>query len=128
MSLFGNNNTFLKFNSNFGNSLSNGNLFNNNNSVSTNNQKLKSIGCYFNGSKDEKDGNIYYGSISITPEFSDLSFEELRLNDYIFAKTGLLPQQPIFLQKLHIFVPPCVLNCYFLFYINIIIYFLLKIK
>ena len=69
MSLFGNNNTFLKFNSNFGNSLSNGNLFNNNNSVSTNNQKLKSIGCYFNGSKDEKDGNIYYGSISITPEF-----------------------------------------------------------
>ena len=103
MSLLANNNSFWKFNSNFNNSLSNGSLFsnnnNNNNFVLTNEQKLKSIGYYFNGKKKEKDRNFTMRGINKTPEFSDLSFEELRLNDYIFAKTGLLHQQPIFIKN-----------------------------
>ena len=33
-------------------------------------------------------------------EYKDLSFEELRLSDYSFDKTGSLPKQSIFLKNL----------------------------
>ena len=78
---------------------SNNNIFTNSNNNA--NKLLKSLGYFFGGMKvSEKNGDAIYGSIISTPEFSDLSLEELRLNDYTFAKTGLLPQQPIFLSKL----------------------------
>ena len=72
--------------------------FPNNNNNSIYNKKLKSIGFCFNGFLSDPDikNNYYlYGSLTICPEFKDLSFEELRINDYVFSKTGLLPQQPI---------------------------------
>jgi hypothetical protein len=68
--------------------------------LNNNNQKLKSIGLPFNGySIEEKDTKFTYASISVTPDFSALSFEEIRNNDYVFAKTGSLPQQPILNNK-----------------------------
>ena len=78
------------------------NFFNNtdsNNSGNNNspnlNQKRKTEGVIFNGIKQEEiNGVVNYKSINFLPEFNKLSFEELRYNDYIFNKTGLLPPEP----------------------------------
>ena len=91
---FMNNNLFENLNS----TLNIFSSFPNNNNNSIYNKKLKSIGFCFNGFLSDPDikNNYYlYGSLTICPEFKDLSFEELRINDYVFSKTGLLPQQPI---------------------------------
>lgn len=65
-----------------------------------NEKELKSIGYYFDGIQiQEKRESPVYGSINAVNKFNDLSFEELRLNDYTFAKTGLLPQQPTFFKR-----------------------------
>lgn len=78
------------------------NFFNNtdsnnsgNNNSSNLNQKRKTEGVIFNGIKQEEiNGVVNYKSINFLPEFNKLSFEELRYNDYIFNKTGLLPPEP----------------------------------
>ena len=60
------------------------------------NQKQNSIGVKFNGINidDDRFGLCNCISINARPEFKGLSIEELRYNDYIFSKTGLLPPQP----------------------------------
>ena len=58
-------------------------------------QKLKSIGIIFKEIDIiERNGKAKYLSINSSPDFSTLSLEELRYNDYTFSKTGLLPLQP----------------------------------
>ena len=81
------------------NLFNNNNLFDNNNNNINNNKKrlFQSKSCNFNGRNIiEKNGTSNFLSISSTNEFYELSLEELRLNDYIFFKTGNIPPQPVF--------------------------------
>ena len=76
--IFSNNNS-VRF------SFNNNNNFNSNQNVNT---KFNSVGFYFNGfSITEKTGNANFSSITSLPEYENLSFEEIKYNDYIFAKT-----------------------------------------
>ena len=71
---------------------SNNNIFNNNNNQET---KYTSIGYSFKGQNiQEKNGMSIFRSILSNNQFSHLSFEELRLNDYTYIKTGNIPPQP----------------------------------
>ena len=78
-------------------SLFGNNLFNNNNNSIfnfNNNKKKKSIGVQFKGLDiEEKNGKAIYYAITSSPEFLDLSLEELRYNDIINNTTGLSPSQ-----------------------------------
>jgi len=72
------------------------NLFNNNNNIFNfnNNKKIRSIGLHFKGLElQEKNQNVIFFVITSSPEFSDLSLEELRYNDIMHIKTGLSPSQ-----------------------------------
>jgi len=98
--LFNNNNLFDNNNNSlFG--ASSTNIFNfgnqNNNNINNNKRLFQSISCNFNGRNIiEKNGTSNFLSISSTNEFYELSLEELRLNDYIFFKTGNIPPKPFF--------------------------------
>ena len=90
--LFDNNNNSL-----FGESSPNLFNFGNQNNNNINNRLFQSISFNFNGRNIiEKNGTSNFLSISSTNEFYELSLEELRLNDYIFFKTGNIPPQPVF--------------------------------
>ena len=81
------------------NPLQNGNnaIFGLNNNISNNNRNLHSIGYQFKGVLlQEKGTNYLFNTISTLNDFAELSTEELRFNDYILARTGILPPQPIF--------------------------------
>ena len=93
-SLFGASSTNLF---NFGNQNNINNNINNNNINNNSNKLLQSINFNFNGRNViEKNGAGNFLSISSIDEFYELSFEELRLNDYSFFKTGNIPPQPVF--------------------------------
>ena len=103
-SLFSNQNqkaTNSLFDNNTGNKTSlfndNTNIFSSSNNFSFNNNKANfkecSIGSQFNGINiQDKNGNAKFMSISISPEFSYASHEELRLADIEKNKTGFINQ------------------------------------
>ena len=100
-----NNNNLINNNNNTLFGASSTNLFNfsnqnnniKNNNINNNNRLLQSINFNFNGRNViEKNGASNFLSISSIDEFYELSFEELRLNDYSFFKTGNIPPQPVF--------------------------------
>ena len=100
MSFLNGNEIFINMQPKLSDSQLNGNPNFINNLNSSNKKELKSIGYYFDGIPvQEKHGSPVYGSINAVNKFNDLSFEELRLNDYTFAKTGLLPQQPTIFKR-----------------------------
>ena len=100
MSFLNGNEIFINIQPKLNDSLLNGNPNFVNNLNLSNKKELKSIGYYFDGVQiQEKSESPVYGSINAVNKFNDLSFEELRLNDYTFAKTGLLPQQPIIFKR-----------------------------
>ena len=100
MSFFNGNEIFINIQPKLTDSQLNGNPNFVNNLNLSNKKELKSIGYYFDGVQiPEKHESPVYGSINAVNTFNDLSFEELRLNDYTFAKTGLLPQQPTIFKR-----------------------------
>ena len=74
-------------------------------SLSFNNLKDCTIGFLFNGLNiQEKNGNATYMSITIQPEYSHASFEELRLADNEKEKTGKIDTYKIKNTSSHILI------------------------